>query len=174
MFAVFQYHWKHQAIREKGAESKLPASVHDILPPATARTDYAAGFQNLTVSYRTVFRRCSNGSKVVTDNSNYVSGVSFITAHVAYASTDKTKIVWIETELVLCPWRTRPMFTCMLWRGYVASKATVLLVPEPFGGRWQRRWTAEWRYRAPLQWPNQSSWQSLEEAAGKRCSECGA
>ena len=72
MFAVFQYHRKQQAIREKGAESKLPASVYDILPPTTARTDYAAGFQNLTVSYRTVFRWCSNGSKFVTDNSNYV------------------------------------------------------------------------------------------------------
>ena len=30
-----------------------------------------------------------------------ISGVSFITAHVAYASTNKTKIVWTETELFL-------------------------------------------------------------------------
>ena len=32
----------------------------------------------------------------------------------------------------------RLVFTCMLGR-HVAS--TVLLVPKPFGGRWQRRWT---------------------------------
>ena len=139
MFAVFQYHWKHQAIREKGAESKLPASVHDILPPATARTDYAAGFQNLTVSYRTVFRRCSNGSKVVTDNSNYVSGVSFITAHVAYASTDKTKIDWIEMELCFLPGADAPHVYERL-RRCVAS--TVLLVSRPFAGSWQCWWTA--------------------------------
>ena len=64
----------------------------------------------------------------------------------------ETKIVWIETELLhrwnqnrlnrdgtssfFNPRRTRLVFTCVLWR-YVAS--TVVLVPEPFGGRWQRR-----------------------------------
>jgi len=57
------------------------------------------------------------------------------------------------------------MFTCMLGR-CVAS--TVLLVPklsegaDSIGG--QLRGDNEWR--------NQS-WQSLEEGAGKRCSECG-
>ena len=62
------------------------------------------------------------------------------------------------------------MFTCVPLGRYVAS--TVLSVPEPFGGRWPRRWwTAARRWRVPLQWRNQI-WQSLEEDAGKRSSEC--
>ena len=40
-------------------------------------------------------RWCSNGSKFVTVNSNYIC----LTTHVAYASTNKIKIVCIETEL---------------------------------------------------------------------------
>ena len=49
---------------------------------------------------------------------------------VAYASTNKTKLVRIVTELynfLFTPRRTRLMFTCVLGR-YVAS--TVLLVPN--------------------------------------------
>ena len=42
---------------------------------------------------------------------------------------------------------------------------------KPFGRRRQRRWTAARRSRVPLQWRNQL-WQSLEEGAGKRGSEC--
>ena len=42
-------------------------------------------------------------------------------------------------SLSLYSGRTRLMFTCVLGR-YVAS--TFLLVPKPFGGRWQRLWTA--------------------------------
>ena len=34
------------------------------------------------------------------------------------------------------------------------------------------RWTAARRQRVHVQWSNQI-WQSLEEGAGKRCSECG-
>ena len=45
----------------------------------------------------------------------------FITAHIAYASTNKIKIVSVETELFslslsLYPWRTRLMFTCVFGR----------------------------------------------------------
>ena len=40
-------------------------------------------------------RWCSNGSKFVTVNSNYIC----LTTHAAYASTNKIKIVCIETEL---------------------------------------------------------------------------
>ena len=39
---------------------------------------------------------------------------------------------------------------------------------QTFGGRW----TAARRWRVPLEWRNQI-WRSLEEGAGKRCSECG-
>ena len=97
-----------------------------------------------------------------------IPGTSFITAHVAYASTNKTKLVWIETKLFssffFYPGRTRLKFTCVL-RRHVAS--TVLLVSKPFGGRWQFRgsWSA-------LQWRIQLC-QSEEKEAEKRCSECG-
>ena len=67
-------------------------------------------------------------------------GVSFIAADKVYTSTNKTTMVWIETELFFFfTWWMRLMFTWVLWR-WVAS--TVILVPKPFGGRWLRRWTA--------------------------------
>ena len=70
-------------------------------------------------------------------------GMSFIAADKVYTSTNKTTMVWIEMELFFFFTRwMRLMFTCVLWR-WVAS--TVILVPEPFGGRWPRRWTAVWR-----------------------------
>ena len=45
-----------------------------------------------------------------------VSGVSYITVHIAYAVTNKIKIVWIEMELIFYPRRTRLMFMCVLLR----------------------------------------------------------
>ena len=61
-----------------------------------------------------------------------ISGVSFTTAHVAYASTNKTSIVSIETKLFLFyQWRSRLVFTCVLG-SYGAF--TVLLVPKHFWG----------------------------------------
>ena len=75
-----------------------------------------------TAAHGTFFRWCSNGSKFVTNNSNYISFFAVvvvvnavvvclfacllaclfllhITAHIAYASTNQTKIVSIQTEL---------------------------------------------------------------------------
>ena len=44
-----------------------------------------------------------------------MTDVCFITDHVAYASSNKTKIFWIETELLLFYWGwMHLMFTCML------------------------------------------------------------
>ena len=45
-----------------------------------------------------------------------ISDVCFITDHVAYSSSNKTQIVWIETELFSYPGWMRHMFTCVLWR----------------------------------------------------------
>ena len=45
-----------------------------------------------------------------------ISDVCFITDYVPYASSNKTKIVWIETELFFYPGWMRLMFTCMLGR----------------------------------------------------------
>ena len=84
------------------------------------------------------------GSSFVRYNSNNTRRF-FYNVHAAHASTNKTKIVWIETELFLFyPGRTHLVFTCVLGR-YVAS--TALLVPEPFGGRWPHRRTAARRWR---------------------------
>ena len=59
--------------------------------------------------------------------------MTFIAANKVYTSTNKTTIVLIETELFFSyPGWMRLMFACVLWR-QVAS--TVILVPEPFGGR---------------------------------------
>ena len=89
------------------------------------------------------------------------SVVSFITAHDAYASTNETQIVWIETELFSSPRRTYLILTCVLGR-HVAS--TVFLIPKPFGGRRQRRRTVARKCKVHLR--------SLEEGAGKRCYDC--
>ena len=54
--------------------------------------------------------------KCLTNNSTYIRLLLFLTDHVAYASTNKTKIVWIETEFFFYPGWMRLMFTCMLGR----------------------------------------------------------
>ena len=56
-------------------------------------------------------RWCSNGTKFVTVNSNYIS----LTAHVAYPSTNKTKIVCIETELGFPPRADAPRVYVRAW-----------------------------------------------------------
>ena len=43
-----------------------------------------------------------------------ISDVCFLTNHVAYANSYKTKIVWIVTELFFYPGWIRLMFTCVL------------------------------------------------------------
>ena len=69
-----------------------------------------------------------------------ISGVSFITAHVAFAnynSVNKPQIrVWIQTELFFYSGRTRLVFASVLGR-CVAS--TVWSVPRPFAGLWQHQ-----------------------------------
>ena len=56
---------------------ELQALVYDILPPTTAIIDYAICLRNLSANEQ-FFRWCSTGGKYVTDNSNYIPGVSFI------------------------------------------------------------------------------------------------
>ena len=95
-----------------------PSSNHAI-------ADYAIRLRKLSVRL-SVFRWWSNGSKFVTTQTtpSMSGGVSLITACTAYASTDNSQIVRIETKLLPPPpppppphplllytWRTRPMFT---------------------------------------------------------------
>ena len=63
---------------------KLKALVYDILRPASAISDYTIGVQ-MAVSLRKI--------------TQIMSGISFITACVAYASTNKTKTIRTEKEL---------------------------------------------------------------------------
>ena len=76
------------------------------------------------------------------------------------------------SSFLFYPGRTRLKFTRVLGC-CVASTVLILEYPnlsegaESIGG--QRRGDKD---RMPLQWLNQC-WQSLEEGAGKRCSECG-
>ena len=84
----------------------LLALVYHILPPTTAVFDYAIRLRKLSVRLP-VFRWCSKGSKFVTTNPSMSGRVSLITACSAYASTDNSKIVQIETKLLLSVFFTR-------------------------------------------------------------------
>ena len=93
---------------------------------ATAVLGYATGRRNVRLRY------CSNGSSFC--NTQVISSISFTTTHSSYAITYKTEMpVGTEIELIYYPGRTR-----LLGR-FVAS---TILVPKPFRGRRQRRWTA--------------------------------
>ena len=63
---------------------------YDILPPTTATVDYAIGLEKLSANKQFLD---DDKTAFVTDNSKNLLDVSFITDHVAYASTNKTKIV---------------------------------------------------------------------------------
>ena len=96
-----------------------------------------------------------------------ISGVTFITAHVAYSCTNKTQIVSVEMELFFCPGRTRLMFTCMLGR-YVASFHS-LVSTQTF----RRGLTAAVDSCAEIKSvPFSGVTNSCTEFGGKRCSEC--
>ena len=71
---------------------KLQALVYDILPSTTAVFSYAIGSRKLSANEQ-FFCWCSNSSKFVTNNSDYIRRffVCFITDHVA--SSNKTKMV---------------------------------------------------------------------------------
>ena len=127
------------------------ALVYDILPSTTAVFSYAIGSRKLSANEQFFVGAQTVVSLLQT--TQIKQGVSFIAANKVYTSTNKTTIVWIETELY--PLWMRLMFTCVLWRK-VAS--TVILGPEPFGGRWhssgavwESRWTS-WAVR-----PNEPS-----------------
>ena len=79
--------------------AKLQALVYDILPSTTAVLSYAIGSRKLSaneqffVGAQTVVR--------LLQTTQIKQGMSFIAASKVYTSTNKTTIVWIETELFL-------------------------------------------------------------------------
>ena len=73
---------------------KLQALVYDILPSTTAVFSYAIGSRKLSANEQ-VFFLCVCAQTVVSllQATQIISDVCFITDHVAYASSNKTKIV---------------------------------------------------------------------------------
>ena len=71
--------------------TKLQALIYDSLPPTTAIIDYAIGLEKLSANGQ--FFDVAQMAISLEQTTQIISGVSFITTHVAYASTNKTKIV---------------------------------------------------------------------------------
>ena len=96
----------------------------------------------------------------------YISDVSFISVRVAYSSTHKTNVVWIDTELLFSfffkPGADAPQVCVHAWT------LCCFHCRKRFRGHWPLRWTAVWRAPSVVH----QLWQSAEEGAGKRCSEC--
>ena len=82
---------------------KLQALVYDILPSTTAVFSYAIGSRK--VSANELFCCCCwcSNSISMLQTTQIKQGVSLIAANKVYTSTNKTTIVWIETELSFSP-----------------------------------------------------------------------
>ena len=78
-------------------QSRGPTPNTRFLPPATVITDYATGLEKLSVNGQ--FFVCAHAQLAVSSQrtTESISGVTFVTAHVAYVSSNKTKIVPLET-----------------------------------------------------------------------------
>ena len=90
---------------------KLQALVYDILPSTTAVFSYAIGSRKMSATEQYFVGAQTVVSLLQT--TEIKQGVSFIAANNVYTSTNKTTIVWIETELFadaphVCTW--------VLWR----------------------------------------------------------
>ena len=87
---------------------KLQALVYDILPSTTAVFSYAIGSRKLSANEQFFVGAQTVVSLLQT--TQIISHVCFITDHVAYASSNKTRIVWIETELFFLPGVDAPVY----------------------------------------------------------------
>ena len=93
---------------------KLQALVYDILPSTTAIFSYAIGPEN---SANEQFFVDAQTVVSLLQTTQIKQGVWFIAANKVHTSTNKTTIVWIETELFFFnPGWKRLMFTRVLWR----------------------------------------------------------
>ena len=80
---------------------KFQALVYDILPSTTAVFSYAIGSRKLSANEQFFVGAQSVVSLLQT--TQIKQGVSFIAVNEVYTSTNKTTIVWIETELFSLP-----------------------------------------------------------------------
>ena len=97
--------------------TKLQALVYNILSPTTTITGYA------TVSENCQFFTGTQMAIRLLQTSQIISGISIITAHAAYSSTNKTKTVSVSElkwNQFVYPAQMCLLFMHMLWH-YVAS-----------------------------------------------------
>ena len=87
------------ALRKVRVLIKLQALVYDILPSTTAVFSYATGSRKLSANEQ--FLVGAQTAVRLLQTTQIKQGVSFIAANKVYTSTNKTTIVWIETELFL-------------------------------------------------------------------------
>ena len=92
--------------------SKLQALVYDILPSTTAIFSYTIGSRKLSSNEQFFVGAQTVVSLLQT--MQIKQGVSFTAANRVYTSTNKTTIVWIETELFFFTWVDASM--CVLWQ----------------------------------------------------------
>ena len=94
-------HHSIQKQTEKRVGSKLQALAYDILPSTTAIFSYATGFRKLSANEQFFIGAQTVVSLLQT--TEIKQGVSFVAANKVYTSSNKTTIIWIETELFSLP-----------------------------------------------------------------------
>ena len=81
---------------------KLQALVYDILPSTTAVFSYAIGSRKLSANEH-FFVVGAQTVVSLSQTTQIKQGMSYIATNKVYTSTNKTTIVWIETELSFLP-----------------------------------------------------------------------
>ena len=107
---------------------KLQALVYDILPSTTTIFSYAIRSRKLSANEQFFI----GGQTVVglLQTTQIMSDICFITDHVAYTISNKTKIIWIQMELFFLPRVDTPhVDVCALVLGCFY---TVMLVTRTF------------------------------------------
>ena len=107
---------EHYGPSSYSVQPKLQSLVYDIPPSTTAVFSYALGSRKLSANEQ-FFGWCSNSGMFLTNNSNKTRCIIYNHQQSLHQHTNKTIIVWIETELLLFfyPGWMRLMFTCVLW-----------------------------------------------------------
>ena len=131
---------------------KLQALVYDILPSTTAVFSYAIGSRKLTDNEQFFVGAQTVVSLLQT--TQITSDVCFVTDHGPYASSNKTKIVWIETELFFLPGVDAPHVYVRAWalgcfHSLISTQTPSTGLRHP-GGRCRKAMLGVWlRYSQP-------------------------
>ena len=114
--------WSYGTVHGRSA-GKLQALVYNILPSTTAVFSYVIGSRKMSANEQ-FFVGAQTVSLLPTNQ--IISDICFITDHGAYASSNQTKIIWIETEL---------LFFFFTWGGCVSCLHACLgarLLPQSY------------------------------------------